>query len=489
MLREFLLPESRSSITGETAYRFKHVLIREVAYAGLSKSARADHHATFAAWLKERAGEELIEIRAYHLDHAVTLHAELDGAASPKLAREAAAALHTAGKRALALESNRSARKLLVRAAELEPSLEHRYRAAIAASRLDDLPAVSAEMEGVAREAKDSGDKGTYGQALTALAQVALLRDADLPRARELSEEALRVLEGEHVRSRFDALIMRSKIGWWLGDLDDSEQYSLQALELARDAALKHLESRASEILASVYRVRLELDRAEPLVARSLELAEESGGIVARASALVSRGSLLILRGELDEAESVLEEARTLYSEAGAAWDVARTLNYLGWVEMRKGEPTRAERRFRDSIRILGPLEDRATLCESQRSLAEVLVGQGKLEEAERYALDASETVGSHDVTSLATTAMTLGIVRAVQGRDDEAEELLREAQGSLAATDFREIEIETLKALVQFLRDRDREDDAVEFERRLLALAPVEVIGEAFASKAARIA
>ena len=37
LLREFLLREPRSSISGEPAYRFKHLLIREVAYAGLTK--------------------------------------------------------------------------------------------------------------------------------------------------------------------------------------------------------------------------------------------------------------------------------------------------------------------------------------------------------------------------------------------------------------------------------------------------------------------
>ncbi|MBA3364988.1 MAG: AAA family ATPase, partial [Actinobacteria bacterium] len=79
--RDFLLRESRSSISGETAYRFKHVLIRDVAYAGISKFARAEHHRRFAEWLRERAGEELLEIRATHLDRATTLLAELDGAA------------------------------------------------------------------------------------------------------------------------------------------------------------------------------------------------------------------------------------------------------------------------------------------------------------------------------------------------------------------------------------------------------------------------
>ena len=160
LLRDFLLPESRSSISGEDAFRFKHVLIREVAYAGLSKSARADHHARFASWLKEHAGEELVEIRAYHLDHAVTLLEELDGEAPAELSAEAAMALTKAGQRALSREANRSARKLLLRAVEIEPTLERRYDAARAAWRLQDLPAVSAEMERVAAEARRAGGPG-----------------------------------------------------------------------------------------------------------------------------------------------------------------------------------------------------------------------------------------------------------------------------------------------------------------------------------------
>ena len=42
---------------------------------------------------------------------------------------------------------------------------------------------------------------------------------------------------------------------------------------------------------------------------------------------------------------------------------------------------------------------------------------------------------------------MTLGLVRAAQGRDEEAERLLREAQIALKATGFREIELVALEA------------------------------------------
>src|SRR5207302_1045730 len=127
LFRDLVLHEERSAITGEQAFKFKHVLIREVAYAGLSKGSRADLHLLFADWLRERAGEELVEIRAFHLDQAARLLAELDGSAPADLNEEAASALAHAGKRALSREAFRSARKLLLRAAELAPTLERRY--------------------------------------------------------------------------------------------------------------------------------------------------------------------------------------------------------------------------------------------------------------------------------------------------------------------------------------------------------------------------
>jgi predicted ATPase len=136
--REFLLREPRSSISGETAYRFKHALIREVAYTGLAKLARAQFHARFAEWLAERTGEELVEIRAYHLDQSVEFLTELEGAPPRELAEETAAALLKAAKRAIAREAYANARTLALRALELRPTLDARYAAARAAWRLQD---------------------------------------------------------------------------------------------------------------------------------------------------------------------------------------------------------------------------------------------------------------------------------------------------------------------------------------------------------------
>ena len=466
-LREFVLDEERSSIRGEKAYKFKHVLIREVAYSGLSKSARAEHHARFAEWLKERAGEELLEIRAFHLDRATALLTELDGAAPVELQKEAAEALAEAGLRAFAREANRTARQHFVRAVELEPTLRRRYLAARAADRLSDLPAVSREMEEVLAAAIAEGDGWTQGRALITLAEAAVMREGDVRAAEEMVDNALAVLEPDDHNGRYRALRAHATIAWMRGDLAKEEQVMLEALELARASGHKGFESEAADELASVYLARLELDRAEPLIEQAILLAEESGSAEARGRALRFAGQLYLYRRELDDAEAALEAAREHLAEAGAAWMLGRTLNFAAWTARHKGELDKAERLFRESIRILAPLEDRATLCETQRSLAELLLVQGRVDEAERFALAARETVGPHDVTSLATTTMSLGLVRAAQGRDEEAEELLRQAYDTLAETEHRKHQCELLQALVQFLRDRGRDEEAAELDAR----------------------
>ena len=476
LLRDFVLSEERSSIRGEKAYKFKHVLIREVAYASLTKSARADYHRAFAEWLKERAGDELLEIRAYHLDHAAQLTAELNGSVPVDLQREAAEALAEAGLRAFAREANRTARHLFVRSVELEPTLRRRYLAARAADRLSDLPAVSREMEEVLAAAIGEGDRWTQGRALVTLAEAVLLRNADVQAAEQMIEQALDVFEADDLTGRYRALRARSSIAWARGDLAKEEEVMLEALDLARRAERKDFESEAADELASVYISRLEFDRAAPLIEQAILLAEQSGSAEARGRALRFAGQLHMSRGELDEAQAALEAAREHLAEAGAAWSLGRTLNFSAWVARRQEDVHRAERLFRESIRVLAGLEDRAALCESQRGLAELLMENGRVDEAERYALAARETVGPHDLTSLATTSMALGRVRAAQGRDEEAEELLREGVEISASTLHRSGQRETLTALARFYRERGREDEAAELdERRERLLADAE--------------
>jgi class 3 adenylate cyclase/tetratricopeptide (TPR) repeat protein len=465
-LREFVLPEARSTISGEDAFKFKHVLIREVAYGGLSKAARAGYHQRFAEWLRKHAGEELLEVRAYHLDHATALLAELDGSPPAKLATEAAAALEEAGRRALAREANATARKLLVRSTELEPTLERRFQAARAAWRMSEFPVVSPEMQEVLRLAREQGDRDLEARALVALAEVAIFREGDVGRGEELARQALEIAERDE--RKIFALEVLNTVAWWRGRLSEGEGYTQERLEIARRLGRADLESEALLSLAGIYTSRQEDDRAEPLIERAKTLAEESGSLTARAHAYMESGELYSWRRRDDEALEEYARARELFAEVGAATHLARTMLRIAVIVRRAGDLEEAEKLAREGIRILKPLEDRGTLCEVQRFLAEVLLEQGKLDEAELYALKAVETVGPQDVSSQASTKRSLALVRAQQGRDEEAEALLRESIDILERSEYSRFLSDPLETMIQFLEERERFEETAAFVRRL---------------------
>jgi class 3 adenylate cyclase/tetratricopeptide (TPR) repeat protein len=469
LLREFVLPEPRSTIHGEEAYRFKHVLIREVAYGGLSKTARARHHRHFAEWLGARAKDELLEVRAFHLDQATSLLAELEGEPPAELAEEAADALDRAGMRALAREANATARRLLHRSVELDPTLERRYQAARAAWRMSDYAVVSNEMEDVLLGARQERDSDLEAKALTALAFVALKREADVGRAEQLGERALEVAQSDE--TRIDAIGILEDAAWWRGQLTKAEAYAEEELEIARRLERPDLEGDALLNLGAIYVWRGDGDRAEPVIERALELAEESGSLTLRARAFTKSGELHSFLGFHEEALAEYGRARDLFREVGAATDLARSLLYIGWLLAGRGEAAKAEKLFRESIGILKPLEDRGTLCEVQRSLAEVLLQQGKIDAAEAYALKAVQTTGPQDVSSQASTRMALGLVRAAQARDDEAEALFRESIEILEHSEYTRYLADPLKAMIRFLEERGRITEVVAFEERLAEL------------------
>jgi len=466
--RQLLTREPISTISGENAFRFRHVLIRDVAYGGLGKGERARLHRAFAAWLQTRSTEELIEAQAYHLERAASLSAELDGLIPAELRAEAADALERAGCRALDREANRTARRLLLRAIELEPSLDRQLQAARAAWRLWELPAASVEMEDVRSRAKASGERTVEGLALTQLAEIVLNRNADVEEARTLGLEALELLADAPGDARSEALTLLSSVGWWQGDLESVERYTGEALEIAREAGRADLESLALSEVAAAHLARLQLTRADAVLDDAAALAVSSGSLSAAAWAARVRGSVNLRRGLFDEAERQFRTARGLFEEVGAASDAGRTQQLEGLAVWQGGDPDRAEQIVREAVRTLLSLQERAKVIEAQRTLAELVLAKGHVEEAERWALSAVETVGMQDTMSRSNVRMVLGLVRAAQGRDDEAELLLRSAIDSLASTDYRNSEPEPLAAYARFLRDRGRGEEAAALEERL---------------------
>ncbi len=474
--RELLLREARSSVSGETAFRFRHLLIREVAYTGMSKDSRAQYHARFADWLGERAGDDLIEIRAYHLDEAVELLTELDGAPPAELAETTASTLVKAAKRALARESWPTARKLGLRAVELRPTLGARYAAARAAWRLQDWAAVKVEMEKVRDQAREEQDRALEAQALTALGEATLRRDGDTGTARALVDEALGVLEGlEPSVADFDALVARATIAAWTSDIGSMIGYMERAYAIALDIGRKDLQTIAAQALAQTHIVRFELDEAEVLLTRALELSGESGSMRARAGAALAYAWFLMVKGELDAAETLFNEVRTTSAELGVEPIEVSALSKLGWIARKRGDHRKAEKLLREALRIVVARGDRGALPDLQGGLAATLADVGKLDEAERLALEARAGASPQDVSAQVEATQALAAVRGGQGRDAEAEELFRATISTARESDFPILEVEPLGRFVAFLRERGRDAEASPYEARLAELVPPE--------------
>ena len=159
--KEFIQP-AEAAFADEAAFRFRHILIRDAAYAAVPKKRRAEMHERFAAWMPQRLGDrvtEYEEILGHHLEQAYLYRAELGpvDVHARELARAAARRLASAGQLALARGDLPAARGFFARIIKLLPptdpvrltlvpdrgaalgyQLESEYRRRAASGRMDD---------------------------------------------------------------------------------------------------------------------------------------------------------------------------------------------------------------------------------------------------------------------------------------------------------------------------------------------------------------
>jgi hypothetical protein len=109
----------------EGTFRFRHQLIRDAAYDGISKERRATLHERFADWLEQHRATvpSVDELLGHHLESAAVLRLELGTSdhALAGLAARASLSLRRSGRRALAREAPAVGVRLLERAISLAP--------------------------------------------------------------------------------------------------------------------------------------------------------------------------------------------------------------------------------------------------------------------------------------------------------------------------------------------------------------------------------
>jgi class 3 adenylate cyclase len=130
--KEFVRRERRSSVANEVQYTFRHVLVRDVAYAQLPRARRADAHSRAAAWVEGLPGvaEDQAEQLAHHYRSALELARAL-GEDTTDVAVRAALAFHRAGERALGLNAYEAAARFFAEELELLPEDDGRRRYAL----------------------------------------------------------------------------------------------------------------------------------------------------------------------------------------------------------------------------------------------------------------------------------------------------------------------------------------------------------------------
>jgi len=441
LVRKDLLVPERSTLPGEESFRFRHVLIRDVAYEGLPKELRAELHERFADWFEGVAGERIAEqeeIAGYHLEQACRLRLELGPVdeRGRELAGRAAERLAAAGRRAFARGDMRATVNLLSRANGLLPE-DDPARPALAPdlgralAEIGELPSADALLVRAIALASELGERSPEAHARLALLDV---RERADPRAwREISsvtEAVIPVFEelGDD-RGLARAWYMRAFIE------EDSPACFERAAEHARRAGDQRLamECRYWILCRNLFDDATPLSEIERRTEEFRRKVEQAGaGREPEAWVFDLRGHTDSLRGRHDAARDAFRSCFGIFEELGRTYWATRWVTCSAMAEMEAGDLTAAERLLHEGFEALERMGGRGERASLALNLAEVLYRQGRYEEARRHALEA-ERDDPEDDDLAAWSALCRAKVLAQQGERDAAERLVRDAAATLA--------------------------------------------------------
>jgi tetratricopeptide (TPR) repeat protein len=467
LVRKQLLRPDTPLFEAEEGFRFRHLLIRDVAYDGLPKAARADLHERFASWL-ERHGTALVELDellGYHLERAWRYRVEL-GTRDDALAARAGGLLAAAGLRAADRADVPAAINLLTRAVELMATDDERRAELLLhlgyghydAGALEQAKAL---FEETASSVTDGGQPALASRAAVGLLAVSIMTG----RGRVLAE-ALNGIEREIARLQVvddplglaEAYREAAKAESHLGHTERADRAFEQAIVHARRCGSRRIEA---DVL--VWRLAMQCWGYLPAgVGRRItnELLEQRPGGMAEAFALVVRGRYRAVQGDLDGGRTDIDAGRALIREFGADFYIAGSGQEQGQCELEAGEPAAAETVLREAYEMFEEMGSGAVSATAAALLARALVEQGRFDEADRFALISEETATGDDVFTQSGWRAVRSRVLARRGDLAGAETLAREAVAIAERTDFLEDHAAALLALAEIMALAGREDE-----------------------------
>ena len=492
LVRKELVRPDRPQLEREDAYRFRHLLIRDVAYETLPKAARADMHERLADWLGQRVAElvEADELLGYHYEQAHRYRLELRplDEHARDLGIRAGNHLAAAGARALGRNDVGAALKLLQRALGLQPqddpSVPLRLDLSQALLFSGQLAQARELTEEAATRAAAVGDE--CGQLRAQLMTARILAQAPSDDAGEapsdellaLAELALPTFEREGDEAALTeawlaiawAQLIRCRWGAMLSAVEHALNHSRRAglarwereLPAWKSTALFHGPTAVEEVLTW----HEEQQSQHPVALSDQAVLEAMRGSFDRARALIAAGEA--------SAEAL---GQTFFVAAGGmvAWEV----------ETLAGDPSAAEVRARRSCELLEQLGDSGVRSLASGQLAESLYSLGRLLEARRWT-ETAETLSTHDdVVSQMLWRQVRAKVLVREGNHPEAERLAREAVDLAEQTDMLNRQGHALADLAEVLAVAGRSEAAA--DQLAEALARYERKGNVVSAATAR--
>jgi class 3 adenylate cyclase/tetratricopeptide (TPR) repeat protein len=463
----------------EAHHRFQHIMIRDTAYDGILKRARADLHERFVGWadgVNKDRGAEFEEILGYHLEQAWTYLSEL-GPLDDRgraIGEDGALRLASAGRRAFARGDVPAAESLLGRAAALLPA-DHPERLRLLPEHGEALL-----MTGRFEEASVVLDEaiGKPDTAPTAAARARLVRL--LVRLRTGAAEGWSAVANAEIASTIEVfeaegdeagLAMAWRLRAWAGGIagrfGDAAEADRHAVEHARRAGDVRQERRAAADYAMS--VALGPTLVDDAIDRCEEAIEQIGGDRQSEGIVVTvLAGLYAMQGEFDYARSLAERARALFEELELEMPKARLGMEVAGIERLAGDLEASARELRAAYDALDAVGETYVLSTVAALLAQTLLEQGELEEAGVICERSRDLTTEADVATEGLWRCVLGRILTRRGAYAEAEEVTRAGLAYLEPTDAIVYQIEGNVALGEVLAASGRVEEA----RNALAVA-----------------
>ena len=347
--------------------RFRHTLIRDVAYAALAKSVRAGLHERHAAWLDD-LGSRLAEADArigFHLETACRLTAEIGAAVPAELAARAgerlaaaADAAHARGDLAGEIGFLDRAVALLgdddPRGAALLPGLVSALFESGASDRADTLADRAVRVTGAL------GLERVHAHARIEREHIRLSCHPETFRPErsraEVSEAVatMRRLGDELGLAR--AAYMRSDLAWLTGDLEASYRHAGEMLASARGAG-SDFDAATALVFMAWCMVEGPWPAREAIgLCDALAVDAERAG---RLSLVGGRAVLMAMIGSYDEARAEIEQARAGFADLRLDLQAAYLALLVALAEMLAGDAVAAECAVRDAATMVSGPGDR----------------------------------------------------------------------------------------------------------------------------------